>query len=116
MPDYHVNHSREILDVLRHIRREIHELKESIMSAISDFATAQTAFQDRMDAAVTNLQGDVASLEAQITALQNSPGTITPADQALLDGIQARASTIADKLDALDALTPPVVPVVPPTP
>lgn len=72
--------------------------------------TALTAHQDRQDAAVTALQGDVESLSDQIAALQNSAGEITPEDQALLDGIQARAAGITDKLDALDALTPPAPP------
>lgn len=80
------------------------------MAAISDFATAMNAFTDRQDKAVADLQGDVKSLEDQIAALQNSSGAISAADQALLDGIQARASSVADKLDALDALTPPVTP------
>ena len=68
------------------------------------------AFLDRQDTAVSDLQGDVKSLNDQIAALQASQGTITASDQALLDGIQARGSAISDKLDALDALTPPVVP------
>lgn len=83
------------------------------MSKISDFATAQNAFNDRMDAAVADLVADVKNLNDQIAALQNSAGQITPEDQALLDGLQARASTIADKLDALDQQTPPVVPTTP---
>jgi len=82
-------------------------------SPIADFAAKQTAFNDRQDAAVAGLTSDVASLNDQILALQNSPGAITAADQALLDGIQTRSETIATKLEALDALTPPVVPVVP---
>jgi len=82
------------------------------MSAISDFAKVQTAFQDRVDAAITDLQGDVQSLNDQIAALQASAGTVTPEDQALLDGIQTRSAAIANKLDALDALTPPVAPKV----
>lgn len=86
---------------------------ERIMSAISDFSAAVTAFFDRQDAAVTDLQGDVKNLQDQIAALQASQGQITPADQALLDGIQARAQAVADKLDALDALTPPVAPPAP---
>ena len=102
--------ARKLCEELRLLRNEINDLKESIMSAISDFATAQNAFQDRMDTAVSGLQGDVKNLTDQIAALQNSTGTITPADQALLDGIQARAKSVADKLDALDQLTPPVVP------
>lgn len=90
-----------------------HDLKvteRTIMSAISDFAAKQSAFQDRVDVAVTGLQGDIQGLNDLITKLQNSPGTVTPEDQASLDAIQARSSAIADKLDALDALTPPVVP------
>jgi uncharacterized phage infection (PIP) family protein YhgE len=113
MPKHNDESAREMCEELRRIRHEIQELKDSIMSAISDFATAQTAFQDRMDTAVAGLQGDVKNLTDQISALQASTGTITPADQALLDGIQARASTITDKLAALDALTPPVLPPVP---
>lgn len=80
------------------------------MSKISDFATAQNAFNDRVDTAITGLQGDVQALNDKITELQNSPGTVTPEDQALLDALQARGETIAAKLEALDALTPPTPP------
>ena len=83
-----------------------------IMSAISDFATKQAAFQDRIDAAVTGLTADVAELNDEILKLQNTSGAITPEDQALLDGIQARSGAVADKLDALDGLTAPVPPTV----
>ena len=72
--------ARKLCEELRLLRNEINDLKESIMSAISDFATAQNAFQDRMDTAVSGLQGDVKNLTDQIAALQNSTGTITPAD------------------------------------
>jgi predicted nucleic acid-binding Zn-ribbon protein len=91
-------------------KSDLQQLEHKIMSAISDFADKQNEFNTRIDNAITDLQGDVKNLTDQITALQNSAGTITPADQALLDGIQKRTSTIADKLDALDALTPPAVP------
>jgi hypothetical protein len=81
------------------------------MSAISDYAAKANAFNDRIDSAVTGLQGDVQALNDTITKLQNSAGTVTPEDQALLDQLQARAETIATKVEALDALTPPVPPV-----
>lgn len=93
----------------RQLSRILHKL-EAIMSKISDFAAAMNAFTDRQDAAVSGLQADVQFLKDEIAALQNSAGQITPEDQALLDAIQARASGVADKLDALDAMTPPVVP------
>ena len=105
-----MNLDHELLRFLKEWREELHHQNHQIMSAISDFATAQNAFQNRMDTAVSDLQGDVKNLTDQIAALQASTGTITPADQALLDGVQARAKSVADKLDALDNLTPPVVP------
>jgi len=80
------------------------------MSAISDYAAKVTAFQDRQDAAITGVSGDVDFLVAEIKRLQETAGQITPEDQAILDGIQARAEAAAQKLEALDALTPPPAP------
>lgn len=80
------------------------------MSAISDFATKQNAFNDRLDAAIAGIQGDVDTLNAAILKLQNSAGAITPEDQATLDALQARGAGITAKLEALDALTPPTPP------
>jgi predicted nucleic acid-binding Zn-ribbon protein len=91
-------------------QKEISHKMEKIMSAISDFADKMKAHNDKVDAAVSGISGDLDNLKAQITALQNSAGQITPADQALLDGIEAKAAAVADKVSALDALTPPVVP------
>lgn len=102
--------ARSVGLVTHHDIKRLEQKLDNIMSAISDFAAKVTAFNDRMDTAITDLQGDVKSLNDQITALQNSSGAITPEDQALLDGITARASSVADKLDALDAQTPPVAP------
>lgn len=80
------------------------------MSAISQFAARQEAFNTRVDTAVTGIQADVKALTDKITELQNTAGTITPEDQALLDAIETRAAAITEKLEALDALTPPVPP------
>ncbi len=80
------------------------------MSAISDFAAKQNAHNDRVDTALTGIQGDVKFLQDTIDKLQNSPGAITPEDQALLDALDARADVTASKLEALDALNPPVPP------
>jgi conjugal transfer/entry exclusion protein len=91
---------------------DLKNMENRIMSKISDFAATMTAFSDQIDTAIGNLQGDVQNLADQIAALQASQGQITPEDQALLDGIQARAASIAANLAALDGLTPPVV--VPP--
>lgn len=112
---FHADESTERFQVAVLNRLEALSHKgDSIMTAISDFTDKMNAFFARQDAAMADLQADVDNLNAQILALQNSAGTITPADQALLDGIVARAQTVSDKLDALDSLTPPVAP--PPTP
>lgn len=115
--DFHSCHRKNpalalwmILEAVTTLEKKLARKIQNIMSKIADFAAAMSAFNDRVDAAITDLQGDVKSLNDQITALQNSAGTVTAEDQALLDALQARASSIADKLDALDALTPPAAP------
>jgi hypothetical protein len=91
-------------------KNDLREMVNRIMSAISEFASKQNAFNDRMDSAVDGLQADVTALNDKITQLQNNPGPITPEDQALLDQLQSRGETISTKLEALDALTPPTPP------
>lgn len=105
-------------------KSDLAQLGHKIMSAISDFAAKQKAFNERLDNAVssvstsvTGLQGDIQSLNDKITALQNSSGTVTPEDQALIDQLEAQGGAIADKLEAassaltaLDELTPPTPP------
>jgi hypothetical protein len=86
--------------------KDLKETERKIMSKIKEFSDRQNVFNDRMDVAVADLQGDIKYLTDTITTLQSTSGSITPEDQALLDQIEVRASTIADKLDALDALTP----------
>jgi peptidoglycan hydrolase CwlO-like protein len=100
----------ELLARLTVIEHNLSERINRVMSAISDFSAKVTAFFDRQDTAITDLQGDVDNLQKQIAALQNSAGQITPEDQALLDAITTRAQTVSDKLDALDQLTPPAPP------
>lgn len=84
------------------------------MSVISDYATAQAAFNARIETSVNGITADVTSLNDKITELQNSPGRISPEDQALLDGLQAQGAALATKLEALDAIVT-VPPPAPPT-
>lgn len=90
----------------------IFRLGEHIMSKISDFAAAQNAFNDQMDAAVAGLSGDIATLNDTIAKIQASSGAVSVEDQASLDVLTARGKVIADKLTALDQLTAPVPPTV----
>lgn len=110
IPSKHFNLSQQEFAFIRETLTHILNLEHKIMSAISDFAAKMNTFTARQDTAMADLQGDVDNLVAQIAALNASSGTITAEDQALLDGIVARASSVSDKLDSLDALTPPTVP------
>lgn len=94
---------------------DLKQMENNIMSTISDFASKQNQFNNRLDVAITGLAGDIDGLNAEIQAIQNSTGSISDEDQTSLNEIEARSDAIAMKLEALDALTPPVVPVVPPT-
>ena len=89
------------------------------MSAISDYEAkvdaAFVAIGSSVDAIVTSVagvSGDVDRQKALIKQLQDSAGTVTPEDQALLDKIEAGANALAtrmtsvkDALAALDAAT-----------
>lgn len=87
-------------------KQDLKETEHKMAAAIENFATAvQTAF-DKIDVAVDGIAGDVTELKRVIEELQNSPGAITPEDQALLDSIQARATALGDKVAALDEATP----------
>lgn len=82
-------------------------------SKISEFVDKQNAFNDRLDIAITGISEDVSFLKAKIEELQNSPGSISPEDQASLDALESRVAAMTARIEALNALTPPVPPVEP---
>ena len=77
------------------------------MTALSDFITAQTAFNAQMDTAIADITTEMTTLNATITTLQNSAGALSPADQASLDTLSTHAQSVVAKLAALDTLNPP---------
>lgn len=79
------------------LEHNILRLENRIMSAIQDFATAQTAAFDRMDTAIAGIQTEIAALKA---------AAVSPADQALLDGLASRASATAGTLETVAAPAP----------
>lgn len=104
---------------------QLNKMEGRIMTKISEFAEkvnahheATTAALGEVSTAVQGVSDDVAGLKALIEELQNTPGEITPEDQALLDSIEAKAgetsakvTEVATALKALDELTPPTPPV-----
>ena len=98
--------------------------------AIQVWAAKQQADQDAIAAALNTIgttigtiATGVAALQALITTLQNSPGAITPADQATLDSMETAAATLATQantaaaaLAAINTAAPGTVPPPPPGP
>ena len=88
-------------------KKDLETLGDKIMSVLSDFAAKQKSFNERIGAAIDGISTDIEALNAKITELQNSPGAITPEDQAALDAIQAAGEALAAKTEALDSMNPP---------
>lgn len=80
------------------------------MSAISDFAVKQTAFNADISTQLDNISTGITALNALITTLQNSSGTVTPADQATIDSLVTAGTALQAKADAVAAMDPPKVP------
>ena len=96
-------------------------------SVIADFAAKQKAFNERVSTgladvgiAVEDIAKDIETLNKKIEDLQNSPGGVTPEDQALLDELESVGGDLATKVETastalkdLAAKTPPPPPVEP---
>ena len=89
----------------------IHHQGQRLMSKITDFATAVEASFAAVSTDLDRIKAGIAALDALIVAFQNSPGTLTPEDQAELDRIQAASAALVATADAVD-VTPPVPPAV----
>lgn len=81
---------------------------------IATFAAAEQAQIDAANAALDGIVTGIAALDAMIQAFQNSPGTLSPADQAMLDGIVTASTALAQRAAAVSTAPPPppVTPVV----
>ena len=84
-------------------------------SAIQAFAAAEASTLASLATALTALATGVTALDTLITNFQNSPGTLSPADQTALDGIQATSKALVAQATAIST-TPPGTPVPPPPP
>lgn len=82
--------------------RKLREEIRKFMSQVSDFAA-------KVNTDFASIKTGILALDAKITALQNSPGTISPADQALLDDIQKQSSALATAANTFPPTAPPAV-------
>lgn len=81
----------------------------TIMQSIQDFAA-------KVNANFAGIKTGIQALDDQITAFQNSPGTLSPEDQAALDGIVAASGILAAAANTAVPIVVPPVTGIPPNP
>jgi septal ring factor EnvC (AmiA/AmiB activator) len=92
-------------------KNDLKETEKRIMATVSEELAAVQANLDTVNTKLDDITTGIAALDALITGFQNSPGTLSAADQAALDKIQAASNDLAAKASAVST-TPPA----PPTP
>jgi ABC-type transporter Mla subunit MlaD len=123
MRDFHIHfheHDRGASESLK----QLLQLGDKIMNAITDYVAQQKQFNDanaqavdKLTSATAGITADLKTLHDKLSAIQNSPGTLSPEDQQALNDALAASSTVssklktvADALAALDQLNPPEAP------
>jgi hypothetical protein len=107
----HLASSKQVLGELKDLLSANIQQENQLMSQITDWAAQEqadlTAISNTLDAVVAG----VATLDKMIADFQNSPGTMSAADQTALDNLQAFSKTVVAKASAIS-----VAPPVPPSP
>lgn len=88
---------------------------ETLMSAIQDFAVKQQAYNERMNAAVEGIRGDLDNLNEQIKKLQDAAAQnseMSDEDKEALNRLEMSSQELADKLEQIDQLNAPALPPV----
>jgi len=74
---------------------------EQYEAKVNEAFTAIGQTVDSIVTSVSGVAGDVERLKATIKALQDSAGTVTPEDQALLDKSEAAVNALAARMNGL---------------
>lgn len=94
-------------------KHDLAEMEKRIMSLITDQAAKIQANFDTLNTELDGIATGIAALDTLITGLQNSPGTLSPEDQAALDAIQAASGALATKAAAIVTAPPATAPTTP---
>lgn len=76
------------------------------MSEVTDRTAKIQADLDATSADLDTLAAGVKALDDIIIAFQNSPGTLSPADQAALDDIVTRSAALRAKAESISTAPP----------
>jgi hypothetical protein len=85
---------------------ELQKGETTIMSQITDWAAKEQANLDTISKTLDGIVTGVANLDTMIQNFQNSPGTLSPTDQAALDAIANASSTLVTKAEAISVAPP----------
>lgn len=69
-------------------KQDLRQMEKRIMSKISEWA-------DRVEPKLDSVQTGIDELQRLVTEFQNSPGTLSPEDQARLDTIESKTNALA---------------------
>jgi hypothetical protein len=75
-------------------------------SVITDWADAEGVKLSGISTTLDGIAAGVLALDKMITDFQNSPGTLSAADQAALDAIQSASNDLAAKASAISTKPP----------
>jgi len=79
-------------------------------SVIQAWANNEGAALTSIATALSAISAGITALDTMITNFQNSPGTLSPSDQAALDAIQTQSAALVAQSQAVST-TPPGTPV-----
>jgi len=106
-----IEHLSQVLDGFdktKSILCRIEEMECKIMSKISEYSDRVSAAFDAIGASVdsvvtsvSGIAGDITELKRIIAELQTNPGPISPEDQALLDSLEVKVSSLVARADAV---------------
>ncbi len=106
--------NRTRLDDLKAMLADNIGKEQAIMSAITDWAAKESADLTTISTTLDGVVTGIAALDALITNFQDSTGTLSAADQAALDGIQAASKVLVTKSAGI-SVAPPTPPPPPAT-
>jgi broad specificity polyphosphatase/5'/3'-nucleotidase SurE len=100
---------RSALTLIAGLIQQNVQQEQKYMSQITDWAAQEQADLTTISTTLDTVVAGVAALDKLITDFQNSPGTLSAADQAALDGIQSASHALVAKAQAI-SVTPPTHP------
>ena len=106
LTDRFFNRNRNRFDRIDDAIRVLTEGNIKLMSQVTDWAAQEQADLTAISATLDGIVTGVAALDTLITNFQNSPGTLSPSDQAALDAIQSASKAVVAKAAAISTVAP----------